>query len=58
MRSLSPYAKAFAALISGLVGWGLTRYVPDMDGETRAVVVTSLATLAVYYVPNRPPGEP
>lgn len=54
MRSVSPYAKAIAALVSGLIGWALTRYVPDMDGETRAVVVTSIATLAVYYVPNRP----
>lgn len=57
---MTRYAKALAALLTALAGWGATA-APDgySTAECWGLAAVLGGALAVYAVPNRPPaGEP
>lgn len=55
---MSKYAKAIAAFLTTLSGWGVTASPNGIDGaEWWGLLGVLTATFAVYAVPNSPPAQ-
>lgn len=62
MALFGRYQKAFAALVTGVIGWGAvviaSKPAPVTAAEWLGLGVVVATALGVYAVPNTPPSGP